>query len=718
MNCASRLTLRPCPLRCAGCATYPVGLADFGAPPSSFAKFESTLAAAMHPTLSADPASTEWADQRILGERAGLVSPPVAVELMAKEFLDFVQQIEEPVDLTHPKYAAAVAAAAEINDQPHLAVYRAADGKITENDYSNSFRTAFQRVIRAPGAVINVDVGKPVGSGSSAASAIRAKSPRRKDRSTRVAAAATPPASPAGGSGTRASETNTDGTVSVDLGKYGKWIVLNLETKLHEIPSTQNDVYVWRHLPFKRGSSMLEIPTVLKQRLSNLPVILLDIYGGCILQVRMAAWAGPVLCSTIVATVPLRSAPGSASRKQLVGVLHALGVAIDSLFARYRHAAAAEAATLPATFTPVTLPPLHSIIPSDVLAYAAPDNCTLQLTGHIERLAFTGKLTRAGITTAAASSSGTSSSAAAPSTAAKPSAADFKRTIDIDPDTTLPVVVKFCRHYGTAVHLAVEKRGHAPYLLSCVRLGGWWMVVMEHLRQEDRWLHMDSAACPAVLAAYTTAFAPVEGGTPLVHGDVRMVNIFVRAAGSGPASSAASVSATTSSSAADGDTGAAASLDVKFIDFEFAGEEGAVRYPLQVTEDLFQPVSQMLPVGTQLGGTPILQAYDIALISAGELVMLQHGGGSLRCCAAHRLRLAAVCLLQVHPSGWRRRSLWHASCGLLCNACVPPRSAVDTNPSALRDAPCCMQSAKNHGLIALAKPYRKRQRASLQRRRC
>jgi len=303
---------------CAGHAGFPVALADFGAPPSSFAKFDGTFAAAMHDKLVADPSWTRWADQRIVGERAGLVPPPLPVELMAAEFLDFLQQIEEPVDLTNPKYAAAAAAADDINDVPHLAVYRSLRGKTTENDYSNSFRTAFQRVLRAAGAVINVDSGKHVGSGE-----------------TGVAAATS--------SGTRLSDTNTDGAVSVDLGKYGKCIVLNLVAKLHGIPSTQNDVYVWRHLPLKRGSSVLEIPTVLTERVANLPMILLDVYAGCVLQVRVAAWAGLVLCSTIVATASLRSAPGSASRLQLVGVLHATGVAVDQLYTRYKAAAAAEA---------------------------------------------------------------------------------------------------------------------------------------------------------------------------------------------------------------------------------------------------------------------------------------------------------------------------------------------------------------------------------------
>lgn len=145
----------------------------------------------------------------------------------------------------------------------------------------------------------------------------------------------------------------------------------------------------------------------------------------------------------------------------------------------------------------------------------------------------------------------------------------------------------------------------------------------------------------SVLQAYSRAFVGDEGGR-WVHGNARGPNIFVRLASTASNAVAATTTADTAAHASDCavDTSAAAptdaaaaspalpadsaGTDVMFIDFEFAGREGVARYPFDLDHRSFEPVTALLtmrrhaPAAGQaqqeLGGKPILQAYDQALI--------------------------------------------------------------------------------------------------------
>ncbi|XP_024529539.1 uncharacterized protein LOC112345958 [Selaginella moellendorffii] len=163
------------------------------------------------------------------------------------------------------------------------------------------------------------------------------------------------------------------------------------------------------------------------------------------------------------------------------------------------------------------------------------------------------------------------------------------------------VVVKFVqRPYGEDVHRAWAARGYAPELYGVSLLqGGWWQVKMQYLGEGDGWKVLQ--ACPdadvlrpkvleALAAAQqipvTSSSASGEVGVGGgVHGDMRDVNVMVRRS-------------------ADG------TLDVKFIDFDWARAEGS-------TSAYYPPFMNHLQVNWQGGedGKPMKQEHDTALLS-------------------------------------------------------------------------------------------------------
>ena len=145
----------------------------------------------------------------------------------------------------------------------------------------------------------------------------------------------------------------------------------------------------------------------------------------------------------------------------------------------------------------------------------------------------------------------------------------------------MPCVVKLvARRYGAAAHKQAHEAGAAPELLGIATLpGGWNVVVMERLDSADGWLAYDRAQ-PEQVKAVQSAWLRGVSAHGNVHGDLRDANILVRVL---PA--------------------AASAWDVRFVDFDWAGTEGEVCYPLTRNPELpWAP-------GSAPGG-PIVRAHD------------------------------------------------------------------------------------------------------------
>jgi hypothetical protein len=170
--------------------------------------------------------------------------------------------------------------------------------------------------------------------------------------------------------------------------------------------------------------------------------------------------------------------------------------------------------------------------------------------------------------------------------------------------TARRVAVKLSRHgYGADVHAAWAAAGVAPALLHhAVLPGGLHMVVMELLDVAAGWRVLrqlapaeQAAARGAALAALRRAHAaPLPGGGFGAHGDCRDVNVMVRLAPAAPAAGTAA--------------GAAPEWEVRFVDFDGAGEEGCRLYP-----PLMSPAVRW-PLGA-LPGVPLQRAHDTELLA-------------------------------------------------------------------------------------------------------
>ncbi|EKM50342.1 uncharacterized protein PHACADRAFT_264967 [Phanerochaete carnosa HHB-10118-sp] len=157
------------------------------------------------------------------------------------------------------------------------------------------------------------------------------------------------------------------------------------------------------------------------------------------------------------------------------------------------------------------------------------------------------------------------------------------------------VVVKFVERYGEAAHRALTEVGRAPKLLYH---GDVWrtdparrgcgpckMVVMELVEGKtasDKYGNRDYAAkVPEVVRdAVRSAVTEHLHGRGLVHGDIRRPNILL----------------------------AGEEENVMILDFDWAGREGEVRYPLDLSEGIIwaEGVSDL---------APILKTHDEEMIS-------------------------------------------------------------------------------------------------------
>jgi hypothetical protein len=188
-------------------------------------------------------------------------------------------------------------------------------------------------------------------------------------------------------------------------------------------------------------------------------------------------------------------------------------------------------------------------------------------------------------------------------------------------------VVKYCRRYGEAVHQAFAKMDLAPQLISVMEEGPWRVVRMQHMAPEEGWLPLSAFLAPRELsiggeekgsvAARLHALASglskvhlqrlvariegllrkVHSDTMFVHGDVRPPNVLIKLplATSGVLATSADLNID--------------SLPIVFVDFDWAGTEGEVRFP-----PLLNPRVPW-PEGVE-GGSLIRKEHDIQLLHA------------------------------------------------------------------------------------------------------
>ncbi|KAE9388589.1 hypothetical protein BT96DRAFT_1025391, partial [Gymnopus androsaceus JB14] len=142
------------------------------------------------------------------------------------------------------------------------------------------------------------------------------------------------------------------------------------------------------------------------------------------------------------------------------------------------------------------------------------------------------------------------------------------------------IIVKFgYGQYGVDAHKAAAQAGLAPDLLNYTKLpGGWWMVVMDRL--EDGFLPCDEIGnierpCREVINSALSKFH----GLGFVHGDMRDTNVFVRFY--------------------------EGRWQCQIIDYDWAGREGEVVYPIGVysSTDVWRP-------GRYMDGQLITSEHD------------------------------------------------------------------------------------------------------------
>ncbi|CDO71505.1 hypothetical protein BN946_scf184910.g4 [Trametes cinnabarina] len=153
-----------------------------------------------------------------------------------------------------------------------------------------------------------------------------------------------------------------------------------------------------------------------------------------------------------------------------------------------------------------------------------------------------------------------------PPTASGRAGVDLRRSLFLASLNNHEVLVKFCSRYGEKAHRELAKRNPplAPKLHACVRLvGGTTMVVMDIVPGKVTAASKQYAKQPlpsAMIRDVETALKALhEKG--LVHGDVRRPNIMAITRD-------------------DGVTGA------MLVDFDWAGENGKVFYPIMLNLDI------------------------------------------------------------------------------------------------------------------------------------
>lgn len=560
---------------------FPLEVLTYFKTPSQYTSFDSALKAdrSEHlPTGAVDDAHW-WLKYAVVGNRAGLVPALVPVEFMHSSFVAalIATRLQEGLEADLMDLATTAAT--------YISTFSLPGRTCSERPLTERIQAALTAMFALhEGIKTRTSVTSPASSPpltASTADAASADSPRRSSRKPSTKS------TDAGGESADATDKPSDGSFKLDSGGFGAhWLVHNTVGTLDRHSGMQNDVYAILHAPFTDGkgepfnsgsaAGTLHVPVVLLQHVPGQPCFMLNVYGGQLLELRVAAWAGPTLCSTVIATAPLHSCSGP-GYDQLVSLLFGLAVGVRALCSCYNRAR--TAALTDRRVVPLPVPHLHELIHRDVLARVVSPDDTLHLTAHIQPNVFRGLLRRGSAApTAAAGAAGSGE------------------------PTPMRVIVKFASSYSRAVHDIVAAAERAPQLHSCVKLGSWSVGVMDELPAEGGWRHLHDASVPAsavdvVLAEYRRVFVNPATGRRLVHGDARGPNILVRCT---PCTAAITAS------------------DVRFVDFEYAGEEGVARFPANASKAAYEPVLHMLALERGCWQVTLAYQRDEALIrSAG-----------------------------------------------------------------------------------------------------
>jgi serine/threonine protein kinase len=142
------------------------------------------------------------------------------------------------------------------------------------------------------------------------------------------------------------------------------------------------------------------------------------------------------------------------------------------------------------------------------------------------------------------------------------------------------ICIKFARQYSKETHLECTSLGFAPALRGFETLaGGWSMVVMDYLGDEYELLANSPVQASFLPEVREKVISLHQLG--YVHGDIRTTNIMVKKSGE---------------------------PGVMFIDFDWAGIIGTVRYPMNVnTEEIKRPDGA-------IDGELIVAEHDMAMV--------------------------------------------------------------------------------------------------------
>jgi serine/threonine protein kinase len=131
--------------------------------------------------------------------------------------------------------------------------------------------------------------------------------------------------------------------------------------------------------------------------------------------------------------------------------------------------------------------------------------------------------------------------------------------------------VKFVKRYGKKAHIQFAQNQLAPDLKGFREIGGGWkMVVMEYLSEpykqgeELRYYEQISSDIQQAARNMLKQRLQVVHHLGYVHGDIRNPNLMLALNGSGSL------------------------VDLKLVDFDWAGKEGEVRYPHNMNLDLIR----------------------------------------------------------------------------------------------------------------------------------
>jgi hypothetical protein len=302
-------------------------------------------------------------------------------------------------------------------------------------------------------------------------------------------------------------------------------------------PELQNVAYYLQHYcPRPSDTRSAGIPSDLPEDLHLVPALLLDIHGGVSLSVRGAVLTGFAVMTDVLATAHLIGRPASAQHLALARVLFGVKCALNDLAQRYRSARSSTTAARAARAPFPVAQQVGALLPTRFSTGSS------TLTVH----------------------------------AGAPLLADrlaFEATLDTSTGPA-PCVLKLAhKQYGEDAHRTAARLHLAPELLGVSRLpGGWFAVIMEKLDCRDGWEpynRKDDSQRSAVRAAWERGIRD-QGN---VHGDLRTSNILVRR-------QSYSASLSSSSSSSSSTASAPHAWQVAFIDWDWAGKEGAAKYPM------------------------------------------------------------------------------------------------------------------------------------------